>query len=82
MITNEPRETNEAEMAEMVARKLAGITGADQQAFDDKVMRVGRKAKRTLYLHNSDDETVDGWIVGLVDTPELAAEIVRRWNEE
>lgn len=37
------------------------------------VWRVGRKLGRTIYK--------DDAIVGLVDTPELAAEIVARMNE-
>lgn len=36
------------------------------------LLRAGRKVGRTLYL--------DDKLVGLVDTPELAATIVRRWN--
>ena len=46
-------------------------------------MRVGRKLKRTLYLHRPDEDpaTGAGFCVGIVDSEDLAAEIVRRWNE-
>jgi len=40
-------------------------------------MRTGRKVERTLYLRHSSGRE---WLVGLVDTPDLAAEIVARWN--
>lgn len=44
-------------------------------------MRVGRKLRRTLYLH-APHEDLDGAgiCVGIVDSEELAAEIMRRWN--
>ena len=54
-----------------------------QAAIDAEfVMRVGRKLRRTLYLHHpdADPEGDFGVVVGMVDTEALAAEIVRRWN--
>lgn len=43
-------------------------------------MRVGRKLRRTLYLHSPQDEWDKDLCVGIVDTEELAAEIVSLWN--
>lgn len=40
--------------------------------------RAGRKVKRTLYVHQGDDET--GQLIGLVDTPELAAAVCDAMN--
>lgn len=44
-------------------------------------MRVGRRKLRTLYLMEpgNEDRELD-ILIGLVDTPDLAMEIVRRWN--
>jgi hypothetical protein len=44
-------------------------------------MRVGRRKLRTLYLvdPSSHDPEADV-LIGLVDTPDLAAEMVKRWN--
>jgi hypothetical protein len=41
-------------------------------------MRTGRKVGRTLYL--TSPGCPDGVLIGVVDTPELAAELARRWN--
>jgi hypothetical protein len=46
-----------------------------------QVMRVGRKVGRTLYLNDQADQDGDGQLVGLADTPALAAEIAERWNQ-
>jgi hypothetical protein len=45
-------------------------------------MRVGRKLGRTLYLSLDSDSVFENrdWVIGMVDTPELAREITRRWN--
>lgn len=44
-------------------------------------MRTGRSIGRTLYLHDpAEKDPKKDVVVGLVDTRELAAEIVRRWN--
>ncbi|WUI02122.1 hypothetical protein OHR68_10030 [Spirillospora sp. NBC_00431] len=40
--------------------------------------RPGRKVGRTLYIHRDGEE--DGELVGLVDTPELAAAICDAMN--
>jgi hypothetical protein len=41
-------------------------------------LRAGRSVGRTLYECSADDQ--DGQLVGMVDTPELAAEIVAAVN--
>lgn len=48
---------------------------------EDAEMRVGRKLRRTLYLQFGDGTAprID-LCVGIVDSEELAAEIVARWN--
>lgn len=44
-------------------------------------MRAGRKVERTLYLHTPHDPDLEeGLLIGIVDTKELADEIVKRWN--
>lgn len=44
-------------------------------------MRTGRSVLRTLYLHDPlESDPKQDTLIGLVDTPELAAEIARRWN--
>ena len=44
-------------------------------------MRLGRKLKRTLYLHHPADPDVGaGIVVGMVDSEELAEAIMLRWN--
>lgn len=45
------------------------------------VMRAGRKVGRTLYLHRADDPDGDGVLVGMMDTPQLAALVVEAFNE-
>ena len=44
-------------------------------------MRVGRKLGRTLYLITASHPDEDR-LVGVVDTEDLAKEIVRRWNKD
>lgn len=43
-------------------------------------MRVGRKLRRTLYLHSPADTWDSDLYVGSVDSEELAAEITALWN--
>ena len=44
-------------------------------------MRLGRKLKRTLYLHDPYMEGLDSDVcVGIVDSEELADAIMIRWN--
>jgi hypothetical protein len=43
-------------------------------------MRAGRKVKRTLYLQRGRSPADGDELVGIVDTGELAAEVVARWN--
>lgn len=43
-------------------------------------MRPGRSVGRTLYLVGVGEPDDAGVLVGMVDTPELAAEVCRRWN--
>lgn len=46
-------------------------------------MRVGRRLRRTLYLVDPEStNALEDLCVGIVDSEELAAEIVNRWNEQ
>ena len=58
---------------------------ADPEKISERVrdgmpMRTGRALGRTLYLASPDLYHADDICVGIVDTPELAGEIARRWN--
>lgn len=55
------------------------VSDIEDSLFINK-MRVGRRKLRTLYLHRSGEDPENDILIGLVDTPELAAEIVKRWN--
>lgn len=59
----------------------AQVAAATPQLFNKLGMRVGRHIGRTLYLTSFDDLDGDGGLIGVVDTPEIAAEIARRWNQ-
>lgn len=53
-----------------------------EDCFDDwptRRMRVGRKLGRTLYIQ-SDLNAEQDLVIGIVDRPEYAREIVKRWN--
>lgn len=43
-------------------------------------MRTGRRLGRTLYLATPDNDFLNDVCVGIVDSTELAHEIVHRWN--
>jgi hypothetical protein len=43
-------------------------------------LRVGRKVGRTLYVQDGAVPDDGDYLIGMVDTPAMAAEIVRRWN--
>lgn len=43
-------------------------------------LRVGRKVGRTLYIQSGDEPSDDDELVGLMDTPELAAIVVAAVN--
>jgi hypothetical protein len=43
-----------------------------------EVWRAGRSVGRTIYIHQGDDE--EGRLVGLMDTPELAATVIEAVN--
>lgn len=43
-------------------------------------MRTGRRLGRTLYLMVGELPSEEDVVIGMVDTPELAAEVCRRWN--
>ncbi len=42
--------------------------------------RVGRKVGRTIYAVVSDNPSDDDWLIGMMDTRELAAEAVSAHN--
>lgn len=42
--------------------------------------RVGRKVGRTIYAHPTDDPDGDGVLIGMMDTPRLAAAAVQAHN--
>lgn len=42
--------------------------------------RVGRKVKRTIYQQIGPDPSDDDVLIGMMDTPELASEVVRTRN--
>ena len=46
------------------------------------MLRQGRRVYRTLYLVSPDDPNGDGELIGMVDNADLAAKIVRLWNED
>jgi hypothetical protein len=48
--------------------------------FADRRLRVGRKVGRTLYVQDGAEPSDADRLIGIVDTPDLAAEIARRWN--
>lgn len=43
-------------------------------------LRTGRRLGRTLYLATPDHDYFTDLCIGIVDSTELAGEIVRRWN--
>lgn len=43
-------------------------------------LRMGRKLRRTLYLHVPTDDWDSDLCVGIVDSEELALAIVTNWN--
>lgn len=45
-------------------------------------LRVGRKVGRTLYIQSGEEPSDDDQLIGMVDTPELAALIVAAVNGE
>lgn len=47
----------------------------------EKLWRVGRKVGRTVYVVDDRDESLDSHLIGVMDTPALAAEAVRAHNE-
>jgi hypothetical protein len=46
------------------------------------MFRVGRKAKRTLYLQTGPDQADNGLLVGLIDDPKIAQFLVDAVNEK
>ena len=46
------------------------------------VLRVGRRALRTLYIQGLDDRDDEGYLIGVVDTPYLAEQIVEAWERD
>jgi hypothetical protein len=64
--------------AEHTGRHRAAEVDPLPDAEAGATMRTGRKVGRTLYLTTAGDP--DGVLIGVVDTPELAAEVARRWN--
>lgn len=52
---------------------------SDEVSFVDHPMRVGSKVGRTIYVRTGKDKASDV-LVGMVDTPELAAEIAKAVN--
>jgi hypothetical protein len=53
------------------------------EAAEPQVWRAGSKVGRTIYIHRGDDEK--GLLVGLMDTPDLAALVVNAvnaWNAQ
>ena len=45
-------------------------------------MRVGRKVGRTIYEQYGPEPTDDDPLIGVMDTPELAAEVVKSVNRK
>lgn len=43
-------------------------------------MRLGRKLRRTLYVQTGEGDFARDTVIGIVDTPELAAEIMKAVN--
>ncbi len=43
--------------------------------------RTGRKVGRTIYAHRATEPSDEDPLIGVMDTPELAADIVKRHNE-
>jgi hypothetical protein len=43
--------------------------------------RVGRKAKRTIYVQLGDLASNDDTLIGIADTPEIAAVLIEGANE-
>lgn len=54
----------------------------EERILSGHTMRVGRKLRRTLYLHDPEDLTPDNdVVVGIVDSEYLAEVITQVWNE-
>jgi len=49
-------------------------------SFLDHPMRVGRKLKRTLYVGNGEGDAENDTVIGIVDTPQQAQEIMEAVN--
>lgn len=63
-------------LRDLAAERAANLPAAEAVAL----MRVGRKVGRTLYLQVGPEPSDCDVLVGMMDTPELAADVARRWN--
>lgn len=63
----------------MIERPYNPSDDVREMSFRDHPMRVGTKLKRTMYLYTGQGKECDVF-VGVADTPELAAEIMKAVN--